>query len=217
MPDANSSLSVYFSGGITLADSQSVYVKGQTPGAGNVPAYTKGLVSYVSSSIYAYLEGQVTTTQPAYLEGTSPGDPGGNPVAVDHIWLKNSDLSLQKKFRVVAQGYDDGVLEKAESLDRTIGGGIDHSVGAVYRQWNPTIKVRHTESETDYGDLDDLETFYNLVNPGGTATNVITFIDHHQATNTVYMVGTFRKQYLGTAIEGANAWLLVRLRLQEVQ
>ena len=135
---------------------------------------------------------------------------------VPFIWLMSSDDSVQKMFRVLQAGYNDGKLEKAESLQRTIGGGIDHSMGAVYRSWNPVIKVRHTESVTDYGDLDDLIYFYNLIDPGGTPSNIISFVDHHQISYYVRIHGAFEKALLGSMTEGVNAWNIVRLTLVEV-
>jgi len=135
---------------------------------------------------------------------------------VPFIWLMTSDSSVQLMFRVVQAGYNDGMLEKAESLDRTIGGGIDHSMGGIYRSWNPVIKVRQSESVTDYGDLDDLVYFYNLNNPGGTPSNIISFVDHHQISYYVRIHGTFAKSLLGVMTEGVNAWSIVQLNLLEV-
>jgi hypothetical protein len=204
-------------GASTSTDSQSAFITGDVLSTDSLGAYTEGAGDVTRSSIFAFIAGDIKDSKSAYTEGYLEGQPEeGEGVAVDHIWLRNSDLSLEAKFRVVAQGYNDGMLEKAESLDRTIGGGIDHSVGAVYRSWNPTIKVRETESETDYGDISDLKTFYNYNDPGGTPSNDITFVDHHQDTYTVRIVGTYNAQTLGTAIEGAHAWTLVQLRLVEV-
>jgi len=112
------------------------------------------------------------------------------------------------------------MLSKSQEVNKTIGGGIDASVGAVYRTWNPTIMVRHTESESGYGTLADLETFYSYNDPGGTPSNIINFYDHHwtsgDPTATIIMLGDFQKQVLGVSIEGSNAWYHVRLELHEV-
>lgn len=134
----------------------------------------------------------------------------------NHIWLNNSTTTLHKKFRVVAQGYDDGTPEKAESLERTIGGGLNLSVGAIYTTWSPIIRVRHTETETDYGTLDELMTFYSYINPNGTPTNKLTFTDHHGVDHSVYIVGSFKKAIMGFHIEGDQAWYTVALRFIEV-
>ena len=141
-------------------------------------------------------------------------------MANSYITLENSNASLSKYFRVMGgpEGdYNDGMLSKSQEVNKTIGGGIDASVGAVYKTWNPTIMVRHTESESGYGTLADLETFYSYNDPGGTPSNVITFTDHHAGAGVdVIMLGEFRKQCLGVSIEGANAWYHVKLELHEI-
>lgn len=140
-------------------------------------------------------------------------------MAQDYIWLKTSDggATKSKKFKVLTQDYDDGTLEKAEEVNKTIGGGIDHSVGAVYKTWAPIIRVRHTETEADYGNVADLEYFFSLNNPNGIPSNDITFIDHHQTTYIVHLVGKLTKNLLSCEIEGTEAWYLYKLNFMRVQ
>ena len=117
---------------------------------------------------------------------------------------------------MLAQDYDDGTPLKAQSTKRTLGGGLSHSVGGIYYSWTPIIKVRHTESVSGYGNLQDLTDLFELNNPNGTPSNIITFIDHHNVSRNVIMPGDFRKSTLGSAIEGTEAWHIVRLVLQEL-
>lgn len=140
-------------------------------------------------------------------------------MAVDYIWLKTSDsgTTLSKKFRVIAQDYDDGTLERGGDADITIGGGLSYSMGAIYKTWSTTIKVRHTETETDYGDIWDLEYFYDLNNPNGTPSMDITFIDHHEVTYTVRLVGKMSKSLLSCVITGSCAWFIYKLNLMRIQ
>lgn len=140
-------------------------------------------------------------------------------MANSFIWLQTSDAGAtrSKKFRVIAEGYDDGTPDKAISMEKTIGGGLDVSQGAVYKSWAPVIRVRHTEPETDYGNLDDLEYFYSLNDPGSTPSNLVTLIDHHGQNYNVMLVGELRKQLLSAMIEGQYAWYLVRLRMVRMQ
>lgn len=138
----------------------------------------------------------------------------------DYITLENSNASLSLKYRVMGgpdSDYNDGMLSKSQEVNRTIGGGIDAAVGAVYRSWNPVIMCRHTEDESGYGTLAQLETFYSYNDPGGTPSNIITFTDHHGGAGVdVIILGDFEKQMLGVSIEGSNAWAHVRLELHEV-
>lgn len=187
----------FLSGNIAVDDSFSAFLDGQGSGLG---------------SIYAYLDGIVRDNTPGYLEGSNTGD---DDVANDYITLRNSDSSVEKKFKVLAQDYDDGTPEKAGTMKRTLGGGLSQSVGGVYYSWTPTIRVRETETESGYGDLADLTYFFELNNPAGTPSNLITFIDHHNDSHTVILVGSMQKAVLTAAIEGENAYYIVRLRFQE--
>ena len=192
----------YLSGNLFVKDSQSAFIP--------------GLSGNVTGEQFSYCFGIQRYSVDAYLIGVYPG--GGDYMpTVDYIWLKTSDLSLSKKFKVIAQDYDDGTLEKSEEVNKTIGGGIDHSVGAVYKTWSPIIRVRHTETETDYGDKDDLEYFYELNNPNGTPSNDITFIDHHSTEYTVHTVGKLSKNAMGCQLDGECAWFLYRLQFMRVQ
>lgn len=199
----------YLAGGGVVSDDTPIFLKGGTYTTDSINAYLES-EGDLTTSIPAYISGLLRTSTDAYLEG--------DPMAYDYIWLKTDDAgaTLSKKFRVIAEGYDDGNLSKSQSMSKTIGGGIDASVGAVYKSWYPLIKVRHTETESDYGDLSDLETFYSYNDPGGTPSNRITFIDHHGTSYTVLLVGELRKQYIGAMIEGTDAWVIVPVGLQEV-
>lgn len=139
-------------------------------------------------------------------------------VQYSYILLQTSDAgaTLSKRFRVIAEGYNDGQLSKSQSVEKTVGGGLDASVGAVYKSWNPIIRVKHTEEDSNYGNLADLKTFYNYNDPGGTPSNVITFVDHHGQNYNVIMTGDFQSQVLGCMIEGTNSHYMVQLTLEEV-
>lgn len=138
--------------------------------------------------------------------------------AYSYIELKSSDgTTINKKFRVVADGtYDDGTLEKAETMERTISGGTDYCAGGVYTIWNPTIMVRHTEPVTGYGTLAELKTLYSYNNPKATPSNRITFVDNHGTSNTVVFTGPFQQAVLGCMIEGNTAWYLVKVSMTKV-
>lgn len=137
----------------------------------------------------------------------------------DFIWLKTSDagITLSKKFRVIAPDYDDGTIERSEDFNKTIGGGFDQSVGAIYKRWGMVIRVRHTEPLVDYGDMDDLVFFYSLNNPNGNPSNKLTLIDHHETEYQVYTSGNLTKSLMGCQIEGECAWYIYGLEFIKVQ
>jgi hypothetical protein len=131
-----------------------------------------------------------------------------------YIELKTSDsgTTLNKKFRVIAP-YDDGTPDVPRTIQYKLGGGVDVAYGYASKSWAPTIKVRHTEPDTGYGTMADLETFFGYTNPNGTPSNIITFTDHHGTTETVVFDQTFGKQIMTTVIEGNQAWFTYQVRL----
>ena len=204
-------LLAWLAGGQLTTSDTPCYIDGGTDDTSDQSAYTEG-VSIALSLQYAYAMGIERSSVPVCLVG-------GGTMEYDHIWLKTDDagVTLSKKFRVVAEGYDDGSLDKSQSIEKTIGGGIDASTGEIYKSWAAIIKVRETEIEANYGDLEDLETFYSYNNPGGTPSDRITLVDHHGNNYVVLILGAFQKMYLGVKIEGEHAWLLVKMMMQEVK
>lgn len=237
-------ISTFLVGQLLTISQVDAYMTGNGRSTTRIPAFLEGHSSNLSP-LPAFVQGRVLvrSSQSAFigtpigairssLRARFGGDGGGAvmrssihaniaegvTMEVSYIEFKTSDAGVTKsaKFRVIAQGYDDGLPEKAENIERTIGGGIDYSSGAVYLSWNPMIRVRHTESETGYGTLADLLYFYELNNPNGTPSNKITFIDHHQTEYTVFMVGAFRKGLMGCKVEGGEAWYTVQVQLVRI-
>ena len=172
----------------------------------DIPAYTDG-ISTAAGSTHAFLSAHVNDSTPAYT--------GGEIVIVDYAVLTNSDKSLSKKFVVLYEGYSHGQLMKGAQVNKTVGGGTDLQPSAVYRVWEPTIKVKETEELAGYGDLTDLETFYEYNDPDATPSNVLTFRNHYQEEFQVMTIGELGKLVVTQKVEGANAIYYVRLTLME--
>lgn len=198
-----SSLPSFIFGGLLVRSSKSSFVT--------------GYIKFVSSRLSAYIGGTTRSSKSACVVGEG-GLEEDIVVEYAYITLQTSDggATINKRFRVVAQDYNDGGLEKQTTVNKTIGGGIDAQMGAVYRSFNPTIRVRHTEVDSNYGVLSDLESLFNLTNPGATPSNLITYIDHHGTSRTCLMVGNLQKSVLGCRIEGTEAWYIVRCNFIEV-
>ena len=130
----------------------------------------------------------------------------------NYIELKSSDLSISKKFYVVIGGYEPN-LRKLGTIEDTLNGGIDYSVGALRETHNVIIRVKHTSDETGFGSLADLRSLFELNNPAGTPSNIITYVDHFGVSHNVYIVGDFGQSLLTTLIEGSQAVYLVKLAL----
>ena len=131
-------------------------------------------------------------------------------MAVDkYFTLTNSSVSLSKKFQVVLSGHKI-TLEKSQTIDKTLEGGLDVSMGGLYERYEYLVRVRHEEERAGYGTLADLKTFFSYNNPNGSPSNVLTLVTHIGQEYSVFMVGSFSEQLLGVMVEGVNAWSLVQ-------
>ena len=126
-----------------------------------------------------------------------------------YFTLTNSNGSLSKKFQVVLSGHKI-TLDKSQTVDKTLDGGLDISLGGLYERYEYLVRVRHEEERSGYGTLADLKTFFSYNNPNGTPSNVLTLTTHIGQEYYVFMVGSFSEQLLGVMVEGVNAWSLVQ-------
>lgn len=129
--------------------------------------------------------------------------------------LTNSTASLTKRFIVLHSGYS-VIKEKSQAVKKTINGGLDVSVGGLFKRHEYMVRVREEESDTDYGTLADLDTFfsYNKPNPDvGIPSNLLTFTDHFGVGFYVYMAGDFAPMPLGILLEGVNSYFVVKIVL----
>ena len=131
----------------------------------------------------------------------------------EYFTLTTSDIGLSKHFQVLLSGYKPN-LEKSQTVDRTVDGALDISVGGLYRRDEYLVRVRQDETREGYGDLEDLRTFFSLNNPNGTPSNVITLVTHTEQVYNVVMLGSFSEQLLGVMVEGPSAWSLVQCIFQ---
>jgi hypothetical protein len=115
-------------------------------------------------------------------------------------------------FAVVMGGYKP-TLEKEQTINRTIGGTIDVSQGAVLERHEYLVRCRDTEDRTGYGTVHELERLWRLNNPNGTPSDKITFIDHYGNSNTAIFIGEFPRSAITTILEGSGAWFFVPISL----
>ncbi len=122
----------------------------------------------------------------------------------DYIEFTNSDSSLDKRFRVFADGYQQGYQRK-QQVRGTISGKTDITEGAVIRVWNLSLKIYETDPDagSGYGDLDDIRTFIGYNDPDATPSNEITLTGFNDANSwTVYIVGNPTIQNVAPQVHG---------------
>jgi hypothetical protein len=130
-----------------------------------------------------------------------------------YFTLENSDGSLVKRFKVIKSGYV-SVVRKMQTIRETLDGELDVSTGGVYESHEYIIKVTEEVEDSNYGALEDLETFYRYNNPNSTPSNVLTMTDHRENIHDVIMDGTFSPEPLGVILEGTEAYYVVRCVFQ---
>lgn len=211
----SSSKGAYLLGGYSnYRGSTQAFVKGESSKNSRKAVYLKGYLTASSSkSVYIDVQPGSRSSKHVYLNSTFPI---GGYMANAYVTFSNSNGSLIKRFKVISEGYDDGLPDKTVSMQKTVGGSLDISQGAVYKSWSPTIRCRGTETDTNYGTISDLQTFYAYNNPNGDPSDKILMTDHHGIGYTCVILGEFRKALLGTMIEGTEAHWLVKLRLHQV-
>lgn len=133
-------------------------------------------------------------------------------MSVPYITLKSG--SLEKKFRVLRDGYT-SVLQKAQSVKRTINRELDLALGGVYRLREMIIRVKAEEPVgSEYGTRQDLEAFYKLNTPSSAA---ILLTDHFGEAKQVVMVGDLKNDLLTVVIDGQDAVYLYKCQFLDIE
>jgi len=123
--------------------------------------------------------------------------------------LTTSDDQITKRFKVIHTGYR-RIVQKAETVNRTLSGMQDVSRGGIYTMFDFIIKIREQEDDEDYGSLADLEYFYLLNNPNGTPSDKLTMIDHYGNSFFCIFTKDFMPEPMGIMLEGADAYFAVK-------
>ena len=133
-----------------------------------------------------------------------------------YIVISDSVPVRSKRFRVVQGGYKPA-LTKRQSINETVGGGMDVSQGSIYENHQYVIRLREQEEDSNYGTKSDLEYFYRLNNPNptsGSPGDLLTLTDHYGNTKYCYMVGDYIPDAVTTIIEGIYAWFMIPINLR---
>jgi len=123
--------------------------------------------------------------------------------------LTNSNTTLSKRFRVLFEGYVP-TIEKSQTIDKTLDGGLDVSMGGLYETHEYLVRVRYEETDSNYGTMDELKTFFSYNNPNGTPSNVLILTTHLGVNYNVMMVGNFAEKLLGVMIDGIYSFYVIQ-------
>ena len=126
-----------------------------------------------------------------------------------YFMLTTSNGSLSKKFKATAINP---MTMKRQSLTETLG-GLSIVSGTPIKQQVMVVKVQQAVSDSSYGTLAELETFFNLNNPSSTPSNTVTYQAHDGTQYYAKIIGDFKPQPLSTILEGVNSYWVVQLTL----
>lgn len=131
-----------------------------------------------------------------------------------YITLSNSNASLVRRFYVIL-GSMTRIMQKKQTLDVTIGGKLDLGQGSKLEFITYSLKVKNSATPPE-GDKADLETFWNLSDPGGTPSDVITLTDHLGSSFTVYLLGEMPESPMAYLLEGDDARYIYQLKVVKI-
>ncbi len=127
----------------------------------------------------------------------------------EYIQIYTPTESNSYKFGAIA-GQWSRIFDKAITIARTIGGGLDIAMGSVYQTDQMVIKVRADEDRAGYGTRQNLEDLYKYNRPGA---NVLRVTDHYGNTLYTKFTGRFNQRSITTTIEGDQAWYHIPIEL----
>jgi hypothetical protein len=130
-----------------------------------------------------------------------------------YIVITDSTASKSKRFRVIQGGYKP-TLDKRQTIEETVNGGLDIATGAIYGGAQYTFRLTETENDGNYGSKSDLEYFYQLNNPNGTPSNILTVTDHFGVNHSGVFDGSLSPEPVTTIIEGTEAWFIVSVQFR---
>ena len=131
------------------------------------------------------------------------------------ITLCDSTFEVTKKFICIFPGYYPR-MERKDTINTTLEGEYDISRGGVYKSFSYALRVRIEEDDDEYGNQNDLEYFYNLNNPNGSPSDILTLIDHYENAWEVAMVGAYNPNASTIYLDGPYAFAIIPIELRVI-
>ena len=139
-------------------------------------------------------------------------------MANKYVTLTDSAGNVSKRFRFQLEQFSN-IKRKSSSMVDTIGGSVDIAQGNTRTIVQGVIIVRHTEVDSQYGTLADLEYFHALNNPNptsGSPSNIITYVDHSGVTKSIYFIGDLGENPMTPMVDGNQAWFQVPVQFVSI-
>jgi hypothetical protein len=105
---------------------------------------------------------------------------------------------------------------RTDDVKTTLSGSLDKSAGPILKSWRYLLRVPFQTDDSDYGTMDNLITLFELNDPNGTPSDIITLTDHYGNDFNVIFVGTLDPENATTILDGYNSHYIVGIELREV-
>lgn len=133
----------------------------------------------------------------------------------EYITLTTSGSEVSKKFYAILNGYTES-HKKAQTIVNNVSGNPLITNGGVIKMFSYVLKLSHTMLEAGYGTKDELIYLYNLNDPNGIPSDVITLTDHYGVVHLVKFTNDLDLNPLTTIIEGEDSYFYTPIKLIEV-
>lgn len=133
----------------------------------------------------------------------------------EYITLQTSGSEIDKKFYALLNGYTE-THQKAQTIEDNIEGDPLITNGGIRIIFSYVIKTQETPDEAGFGSKDNLKALYDLNDPNGTPSDVITLIDHYGIIHTVKFVDRLDMTPLTVELVGSEAYFYIPIRFVEV-
>lgn len=106
--------------------------------------------------------------------------------------------------------------KRTDAVKTTLNGSLDKSAGPILKTWRYVLKVPFVATEEGYGDMSDLTALFDLNDPNGTPSDIITLTDHYGNDFDVIFVGDLDPENASTILDGFNSHYIVGIEMREV-
>jgi len=134
--------------------------------------------------------------------------------------FRNSTSTLDKRLRVLAGPLP--IQSKIQTVTRALTGDADVQYGPIVKRWQMTVKLRHTELDSNYGTRADLESFFAYSNPNGSPSTIITFFSNVDTDGdgigdsvSIFLTGDLSVENVTYNLTGTLAWYYITITFEQ--
>lgn len=133
----------------------------------------------------------------------------------EYITLCSSGSEIDKKFYAILNGYTERHV-RGQTVDINVEGAPLITNGGIYKAFDYILKLTHETLDPSFGNKDDLIALFDLNDPNGSPSDVITLVDHYGEFHHIKFTGDLEVNPLTVVIEGEDSYFYTPIRVIEV-